>query len=215
MTAAALDAYLEELLAPMEIAIPASMKSPAPDPQPFPMRSKQPPARELARTSDQPVNSAVHVPTSTPPARGTPDIKPGRWLRIAVDGDHYAIELLRVQEVTRVMPIMAMRGAAPAMLGVMNLRGHVVPVFDLGRWLGAGEVHADERARVVVVERNDELIGLLVSVVEDVVTLDGTGVEPPFDVGPQQRRAIDRTFLGVARPGKVPTVLLDTAALFA
>ena len=137
----------------------------------------------------------------------------GRWLRMTVDSDHYAVELLRVQEVTRMAPIVAMRGAATAVLGAMNLRGRIVPVFDLGRWLGAGEVVPDERARIVVVERSDELIGLLVTAVDDVFPLVEGAVED-FRVPGPQRRNIDRAFLGVARPANLPTVLLDAGALF-
>ncbi|HZX79672.1 MAG TPA: chemotaxis protein CheW, partial [Lysobacter sp.] len=131
-----------------------------------------------------------------------------RWLRVCVGHDSYAFELLRVQEVVRVAPVVAMRGAAHSVLGVMNLRGRIVPVFDLGLWLDVGAVRADERARVVVIERDDELIGVLVTCVEDVVSLESEHVEPPLlgaDPGPT---------LGVARVTDAPTVLLDADALF-
>ena len=131
-----------------------------------------------------------------------------RWIRVTVGHDSYALELLRVQEVVRVTPLVAMRGADRAVLGVMNLRGRIVPVFDLGLWLDAGCVRADERSRIVVVERDDELIGVLVSVVEDVVTLGRDRIEPPLPG--TQRGAI----LGIARVGHAPTVLLDAEALF-
>jgi purine-binding chemotaxis protein CheW len=106
-----------------------------------------------------------------------------------------------------------MRGAAPAVLGVMNLRGRIVPVYDLGVWLGAGDVQPSERARIVVVERDDELIGVLVTSVDDVVTLSEDGIEAPYETS-QKRRAADRAIRGVARPGGLPTVLLDANALF-
>jgi purine-binding chemotaxis protein CheW len=67
---------------------------------------------------------------------------------------------------------------------------------------------------VVVIERHDELIGLLVSAVDDVTSLDADAVEIPFDASRRQRRNIDRAFLGIARPADVPTVLLDAAAFF-
>ena len=131
-----------------------------------------------------------------------------RWLRVMVGGDSYALELLRVQEVVRVAPIVAMRGARAAVLGVMNLRGRIVPVFDLGLWLGAGHVDAGEHSRIVVVERDDELIGVLVSAVEDVVTLGRDRIEPPLPGGPAG------VILGVARVGAAPTVLFDAYALY-
>ena len=131
-----------------------------------------------------------------------------RWIRVTVGQDSYALELLRVQEVVRLAPIVALRGAARAVLGVMNLRGRIVPVVDLGLWLSAGCVHGDERSRIVVVERDDEMIGVLVSTVEDVVTLGRERIEPPLassDPG---------AIVGIARVGAAPTVLLDANALF-
>lgn len=133
----------------------------------------------------------------------------GRWLRLGIGRDHYAFELLRVQEVVRVAPIVAMRNAPPAVLGVMNLRGRIVPVFDLGRWLGSADVVESEQSRIVVVERDDELIGVLVTAVEDVATLAREHIEPPLsgsDAG---------AILGIARIGRSPVVLLDANALFA
>jgi purine-binding chemotaxis protein CheW len=148
------------------------------------------------------------------PGQGPSAAAPGRWLRLSIERDHYAIELLRVQEVVRVTPVMAVRGAGAAVLGVMNLRGRIVPVFDFGRWLDVGSVEADEHARIVVVERDDELVGLLVTRVDDVFNLADGDAEPPYDAGPRKRRAMDRALLGIARPGQVPTVLLDANALF-
>lgn len=132
-----------------------------------------------------------------------------RWLRVAVGDDRYAVELLRVQEVVRMAPVIAVRGALPSLLGVMNLRGRVVPVHDLGRWLRRHPVQPDERARIVVLEYQDELVGLLVTAVTDVVTLDTPQIEPPT---PGLR---DRIGMGIARtPGAPPTVLLDARVVF-
>ena len=144
----------------------------------------------------------------TPPALMPSVTTTHRWLRVAVGEDSYAVELLRVQEVGRTVPIVAMRGAAPSVLGAMNLRGRIVPVFDLGLWLGTGRVTPDERARIVVVERDNELIGALVSAVDDVVTLGPDRIEPPLMASPS------RAIVGVARVVAKPTVLLDANALF-
>lgn len=154
----------------------------------------------------------VPPPPGPPRAAAQPVAIPiapaARWLRVLVGTDSYALELLRVQEVVRLVPVVPMRGAAPAVLGVMNLRGRIVPVYDLGLWLGAGHVAPDEHCRIVVVERDDELIGVLVSAVEDVVTLGRDRIEPPLQGGSPG------VVLGVARVGACPTVLFDAYALY-
>lgn len=208
-----IDDYLDALLDGADsspttvVAIDAVATAPAPAPAAI-----ETPAPGPAAVAAGPVAPAAILP---PPARPLPSpphkavtASSQRWLRANVGHDSYALELLRVQEVLRPAPIVAMRGAAPSVLGVMNLRGRVVPVFDLGIWLGTDRVQPDERSRIVVVERNDELIGALVSAVEDVVTLGRDRVEPPLpgsDPG---------AIVGIARVGAVPTVLLDANALF-
>jgi purine-binding chemotaxis protein CheW len=218
MSTPALLAYVDELLTPDADVAPASPASapvgrdlpPLPKPAPAIVPVARPSIQSPVRT---PVQMAQAIADKVDAATAATTVPTGRWLRMTVDSDHYAVELLRVQEVTRMSPIVAMRGAAKAVLGAMNLRGRIVPVFDLGRWLGAGEVVPDERARIVVVERSDELIGLLVTAVDDVFPLVEGAVEE-FRVPGPQRRNIDRAFLGIARPGNTPTVLLDARALF-
>ena len=230
MSQHAIDAYLDDLLCEVESAAPAphvatvlnavpdvvvaAPPPPAPEPpvaraMPAPVAlppRESPPAAPSAipeprhrRASDTAPVSGEHVPTAS---------RSSRWLRMGIGRDSYAFELLRVQEVVRVAPILAVRGAAMSVLGVMNLRGRIVPVFDLGRWLGSAAIEVTEGARIVVVERDDELIGVLVTQVEDVVSLSREHIEPPLANGNPG------AIVGIARTGHAPTVLLDANALF-
>lgn len=179
----------------------------------------EPPAVAAHSASDTPraiVDAPGNAPAAyAPPLAAAPSIRAAhapigqRWLRVAVGEDRYAVELLRVQEVVRLAPIIAVRGAPASLLGVMNLRGRVVPVHDLGRWLRRNPVETEDRSRIVVLEHHDELTGLLVTAVTDVVTLDATQIEPPTAA------LRNRTSMGIARTaGAPPTVLLDASAVF-
>ncbi len=154
-----------------------------------------------------------HAPYQ-PPALADIDVSPEhatgqRWLRMAVGEDRYAVELLRVQEVVRISPLIAIRGTPPSLLGVMNLRGRVVPVHDLGLWLRRSAVVQTDLSRIVVLEHHDELAGLLVTSVTDVVTLEDAQIEP---LALNMRNRIG---LGIARTsGSPPTVLLDAQVVF-
>ncbi|HVI58837.1 MAG TPA: chemotaxis protein CheW [Luteimonas sp.] len=212
------DDYIDALLEDAAAVAPASTAAtPHDEPAssaasvPVPAAAPAQPSARNALPAAAPAIAMAAAPAAAPPeaTAGLPAAaQPRRWVRVAVGGDSYALELLCVQEVVRLAPIVAMRGAARAVLGVMNLRGRIVPVFDLGLWLGLECVQRDERNRIVVVERDDELIGVLVSAVDDVVTLGRDRIEPPLpgaDPGPT---------LGVARVGAMPTVLLDANALY-
>ena len=213
MNSLVIDAYLDELLADVPLQESTAMSAvalanpPAAPAHAAPVEPLRSVPSVAAVAQAAPVRDlAASTPAATPVARAVTGTS--RWLRVGIGRDHYAFELLRVQEVVRVAPIVAMRGATDAVLGVMNLRGRIVPVFDLGRWLGSADVIADEHSRIVVVERDDELIGVLVTVVEDVATLGRDQIEPPL-VG-----NAPGAIIGIARVSHAPTVLLDANALF-
>jgi len=134
-----------------------------------------------------------------------------RWLRLRCGGQTYALELLKVQEVVLPVPLLPLRGAARSFLGIMNLRGQVVPVLDLGIHLGAGPVDQDAQTRVVVLEENGETMGLRVSAVDDVASLTDQQIEPPDNT--RLCRISNHLFRGVARIGAQPVILLDATQL--
>ena len=222
MSQHAIDAYLDDLLCEVEPATAAPPSAPViavPDTPTLPPVARSMPS-PVAVPAREPALAAPPAAAPEPRHRRASDTSPingehvpaaarsSRWLRMGIGRDSYAFELLRVQEVVRVAPILAVRGAAMSILGVMNLRGRIVPVFDLGRWLGSAAIEVTEGARIVVVERDDELIGVLVTQVEDVVSLSREHIEPPLANG------TPGAIVGIARTGQAPTVLLDANALF-
>lgn len=147
-----------------------------------------------------------------PPQRRAAD-RLARWLRLRCGDQAYAIELLKIREVVLPSPLLAMRGAAPGLAGVMNLRGQVVPVVDLGLQLGAAAVEETVATRIVVLEDNGEVLGLRVTSVEDVVLvgdgqIEGTHTSRLAPVG-------DHRIRGIARLGGAVMLLLDAGRLMA
>lgn len=148
-------------------------------------------------------NNDTEYPAATEAAQAT------RWLLMSVAGNHYGLELLRIQEVVRVSLILSMRGTPERVLGVMNLRGRAVPVIDLGlHLLGTRVDPENEQSRIVVVEYDNELLGVLVSAVRDVATINPGIIEPAID---SRRIHVN----GIARIGRLPIVLLEADDLFA
>ena len=133
-----------------------------------------------------------------------------RWLRLRVHQQDYAVELLKVQEVLLPVEVLPMRDTDPAILGIMNLRGVVVPVLDLGLWLGLEEVEASPQARYVVLEQNADCIALKVSAVLDVHAIADGQIEPPEHTLAAPGAGM---LQGVARLSSQPVILLDAAGL--
>ena len=96
----------------------------------------------------------------------------GVHVRLRLGRERYAVPIENVLEVAELGTLSALPGAGPAMLGVRNLRGQVLPVFDLARVLA---IAADAvLPRVVVAEHEGWIAGLAVDEVTDVVALAGS-----------------------------------------
>ena len=197
-------------------AVAAPVPAPAPAPARAPARSAAAPAVDEAAppavADGDNVGAALQAQAREPqrPQRRASE-RTSRWLRLRCGTQAYALELLKVQEVVLPVPLLGLRGTAASMLGIMNLRGQVVPVIDLGLHLGFAAVGEGSQTRIVVLEEKGEVLGLRVSAVEDVANLTESQIEPPDTARICQ---ISNTlFRGVARIGQQPMILLDASEL--
>jgi purine-binding chemotaxis protein CheW len=93
-------------------------------------------------------------------------------VRLRVGVETYALPVESVLEVGELAKVEHVPGCGPAVLGVLNLRGRVLPTFDLARVFG---IQGEERpSRLVVAERDGRLAGLAVDEVLDVSPLPGS-----------------------------------------
>ncbi len=122
----------------------------------------------------------------------------------------FGIDTEQVQEVVRVGDITAVHHAPRFVLGVMNLRGRIVTVIDLGIKLDLNETEIGPESRIFIVEWQSEQVGLLVDRVADALALDRSDIKPP----PENVRSLQgHQFKGVCSlEGRLVT-LLDLAAV--
>jgi purine-binding chemotaxis protein CheW len=95
----------------------------------------------------------------------------GVFVRVRAAGEHYALPVEKVVEVGRLGDVTPVPGAPPAVLGIRNLRGQIMPVVDLATLFGLASDTA--RESIVVTEDGDQRVGLSVDSVVDV------GILPP------------------------------------
>jgi purine-binding chemotaxis protein CheW len=94
------------------------------------------------------------------------------------------MDILKVQEINKLMNMTKVPQAPAYVTGILNLRGQIVTVIDLSKKLGLGDTDYNETARNIIVNSNNEYIGLLVSRIGDVVEADWVKVEaPPANIG--------------------------------
>jgi purine-binding chemotaxis protein CheW len=96
-----------------------------------------------------------------------------------LDREEYGVEVRQVQEIRRVSEITSVPRAPEFIRGVINLRGRILPVLDLKRKLGLGEVAVGRATRIVVVRVKERLLGLLVDGASQVLKVEVSRVEPP------------------------------------
>jgi purine-binding chemotaxis protein CheW len=118
----------------------------------------------------------------------------------------YAINVMGVQEVLRVSEIAPVPGAPSYVLGIINLRGNVVAVIDARNRFGLTPTDLTESTRIVIIESNEHVIGILVDSVAEVVELKSSDVEPAPNVGNDES---SRYIKGVAHLDNELIILVD------
>jgi purine-binding chemotaxis protein CheW len=117
-----------------------------------------------------------------------------------------ALDASEVQEVIRVESITAVRHAPDAVAGVMNLRGKIVTLLDLGMILGFNKSVISRESRVFIIEDRNEFLGVLVDRVSEVIEVDRAETGSlPVNIPAAQARF----FLGVCRAGGHVIALLN------
>jgi purine-binding chemotaxis protein CheW len=106
-----------------------------------------------------------------------------QWVTFRLDGETYGINVMQVQEVLRVTEIAPVPGAPEYVLGIINLRGNVVTVIDTRERLGLSSKEVDDSTRIVIIEADKQVVGILVDSVAEVVDLRMSEVESAPNVG--------------------------------
>lgn len=123
-----------------------------------------------------------------------------------------ALDATGVQEVIRLGPITQVRHATEEVLGIVNLRGKIVTILDLGLRIGFPKAEPCKDSRIFIIEDGGEYIGLLADRVDEVVEVEsGHWQPPPANVNGAQARF----FKGVCRAGARVITLLDAAEILA
>ena len=101
--------------------------------------------------------------------------------------EEYAVDVLCVREINRLMAITHVPNTAEEVLGVVNLRGTIIPVVDLRSWFRLGETGFRPQNRIVVIEVDGRMLGCVVEQVNEVLRIDPSIVDPPGSVvsGPE------------------------------
>lgn len=132
------------------------------------------------------------------------------FLTCTLGGETYGIDILQVQEIRELEHVTRVPRAAAFVRGVINLRGAIVPIVDLGLMFGFPEPMKLEGASAIVLNVERRLVGLAVSSVSDVIALAEDEIVPAPDLG---ERAIAAAIQGIGTREGQSVPLLDVAEI--
>jgi len=133
------------------------------------------------------------------------------YLTFRLGAEEYGIDILRVQEIRSYEPPTRIANAPSHMLGVVNLRGVIVPVVDLRIKLGCASVEYNGLTVVIVLNVKGRVVGVVVDSVSDVLELPREQIRPAPEM---TSSTVDTAFItGIASVGERMLILMDIEAL--
>ena len=93
--------------------------------------------------------------------------------------EEYGLDIMRVQEIILIGAITQIPQVPDYVRGLINLRGHIIPIVDLRRRFSLPDTDQTEEQRIIVVNVRDKMIGILVDSVNQVTRVTADQIEPP------------------------------------
>jgi purine-binding chemotaxis protein CheW len=135
----------------------------------------------------------------------------GKYMTFKLANEEYGLEILKVREIIGLMDITRVPCTEEFMSGVINLRGKVIPVIDLRLKFNMAKCQVTEQTVIIVVQYSlhgrNMTMGLLVDQVLEVLSIEGSHIEPPPEFGSSQVK--NDFILGIGKADKRVIFLLD------
>ena len=128
---------------------------------------------------NQAMNSAGHGTLDRPAAGENSQ----QFITFTLGAEEYGIDIMVVREIKGWTDTTMIPNAPPYVRGVINLRGVIVPIFDLRARFGAGLTVPTSMHVVIIVAAASRTVGLLVDTVSDIISVDPTSIRPIPEMG--------------------------------
>ncbi|HEA15446.1 MULTISPECIES: chemotaxis protein CheW [Pseudoalteromonas] len=109
-----------------------------------------------------------------------------QWVTFKLESETYGVNVMQVQEILRYTEIAPVPGAPSYVLGIINLRGNVVTVIDTRARFGLMSAEATDNSRVLIIEAEEQVIGILADSVAEVVYLRSSEIDSAPNIGTEE-----------------------------
>src|SRR3990172_5761376 len=128
-----------------------------------------------------------------------------------IGNEEYGCNILQVQEILKLPKVTKLPRSKPYIMGVIDLRGKVLPIVDLSRRFGIDTSKSSERKRAIVVNIGGKKVGLGIDSVSHVIKVNSNDIEEP----PAVVKGISGKYIvGIAKVGDGFVVVLDINQMF-
>ncbi|MBB3656224.1 purine-binding chemotaxis protein CheW [Rhizobium sp. BK650] len=128
-----------------------------------------------------------------------------------IGDQEFCVNIMAVREIRGWTPATAMPHSPSYMIGVINLRGAVLPIIDLSARLGMKPVDPTARHVIIVAQVRRKVVGLLVDAVSDILTVTDDDIQPTPEISSDLQRQFARGILSIE---KRMICLIELEALF-
>ena len=128
-----------------------------------------------------------------------------------IGNEEYGIDILQVQEILRMPKITKLPKSLKYIMGVIDLRGKVIPIVALSEKFGLGHKDHESCTRVIVVDIGGKQVGMAIDSVSHVIRVDSSDIEPP---PPVVKGIAGKYIVGIAKLDKGFVVILDIHQIF-
>lgn len=136
-----------------------------------------------------------------------------QYVTFTVGSEEYGVNILAVREIRGWTPESRLPNLPDFVRGVINLRGIIIPIFDLRARFGGGPTSVTPRHVVVVIQVGERTRGILVDAISDILAIGSSEIKPPPDV---DTGLIDAEYLsGLYTADNRMVTLLNVERLFA
>lgn len=160
-----------------------------------------------AQGATAPAPSALHDADS---AKGVKPNGTQQFLTFTIGAEEYGVDIMTVREVKGWAETTRIPNTPAYMRGVLNLRGVVIPIFDLRMRFGGERTEATEKHVVIILAVGDRIAGILVDAVSDILTANASDIKE----SPNTHTSLDERFVhGLIAVSERMVVILDMEKL--
>lgn len=136
--------------------------------------------RGLGTDAEQDVNELAvrSSANSLPDTTTTGEVDASLYVAFILGDEEYCIDVMTVREIRGWTKATKIPNTPAEILGVVNLRGAVIPIMDMRTHFGMGRTEVTQKHVVIIIELEDQMIGILVDAVSDILTVSSHEIQP-------------------------------------